>query len=121
MSAVGGQGFENALIVADLCETHRSLLVHGAGYGPDDTWRALIIVTQIALMQGMTADTQVYAKVDGQVGRIHELGCMACYKPDKFGEIVETAKKHDLSDIKRLGEKWVFEASKRSDDDGVRH
>lgn len=89
-----------------LCKTHQSLLVHQAGYTPADPWRALTIATQIALFQAATADPATHARTGGLIARLPALGCLACYKPDAFGEIVEAAKTKDLGAIKRLGEAW---------------
>ncbi len=95
------------LTVPDLCRTHQSLLVQQAGYAESDPWRALIVMTQIALFQAATADPSTYDRIGGRVERIPELGCLACYKPDAFGEIVEAAKSRDPGAIKRLGESWL--------------
>lgn len=93
--------------VADMCPRHQHLLVTQAQYTPDDAWRALIIVAQIALMQAATCDPATHEKTAGDLGKLEALGCLACLKPDAFGEIVETAKLHDFGKIKALGEQWV--------------
>lgn len=98
------------IVVPQMCTTHRSLLVHQAGYGPNDTWRALVIASNIVLFQAATADPQTWARID-DVTKIGELGCLACYKPDAFGEVVEAAKSHDLGQIKALGERWLKESN----------
>lgn len=103
---------DQPVMVADMCQKHQYLLVHQAGYRPEDTWRALIIVAQIALFQAATCDEQTHRRTGGDIKRVSELGCLACYKPDAFGEIVEAAKSHDLKDIKVLGERWI-EAARR--------
>lgn len=91
-----------------MCRTHQSLLVHQAGYSREDPWLALIIMAQIALFQGCTADDSFREKIEGDLGRIGEVGCLACFKPDRFGEIVEAAKdRNDRGAIKRLGESWL--------------
>lgn len=94
--------------VPDMCPLHQSLLVHQAGYTRDDPWRVLVIMAQIALFQAATCDATFYERVGGDLGRIGDVGCLACFKPDAFGEIVEAAKnKADRGAIKRLGESWV--------------
>jgi len=93
-----------------MCDRHQQLLVHQAGYSEKDPWRALIVVTQIALFQATTCDPKTAVRIGGDVSRLSELGCLACNKPDSFGEIVEAAKSRDLGDIKALGEKWINEA-----------
>lgn len=98
-------------MLPDLCPLHQRLLVTQAGYGPNDPWRSVIIATQIALFQAATADPKTYARIGGRIERLPELGCLACYKPDAFGQIVEAAKTHDLGAIKVLGESWVWPAT----------
>ncbi len=100
-------------MVPDMCKTHLALLVHQAGYGPNDTWRAVIIAAQIALFQAATCDPRIQKESGGEVENLTKLGCLACQKPDSFGEIVEAAKTHDLGNIKRLGERWISEAEKK--------
>lgn len=95
------------ILIPNMCKTHQSLLVHGAGYSPSDPWRVLIIASQIALFQAATADPTLHAKIGGDIKHIGEIGCLACFKPDAFGEIVELAKSHDLSKIKAYGESIV--------------
>lgn len=100
------------ITVPDMCRLHQSLLLSQAGYTRNDPWRSLIIMAQIALFQGASADPAFHEKVGGDLGRIGEVGCLACFKPDRFGEIVEAAKLEDAGAIKRLGESWVKGAAK---------
>lgn len=100
-----------AIAVPDMCQTHQYLLVRQAGYSPSDPWRALIIASQIALFQAATTDPKTHSRIGGDITRLHEIGCLACYKPDAFGEVVEAAKSHDLGKIKALGEHWVQAAA----------
>lgn len=95
------------ITLPELCKLHQRLLVSQAGYSEKDPWRALMIATQIALFQGATADPATHERIGGLIERLPELGCLACYKPDKFGEIVEVAKTHDIGNIKKLGESWL--------------
>jgi hypothetical protein len=95
------------IIPAEMCKKHRQLLVHQAGYSPKDPWQSLIIVSQIALFQAAAADERTHEIIGDDITRIGELGCLACYKPDAFGELVEIAKSHDLGRLKELGEKWI--------------
>ena len=101
------------IMVPDICQKHQWLLVKQAGYRESDPWRALLIVSNIVLFQAATCDDKTNKRIGGDITRIGELGCLACYKPDAFGEVVEAAKSHDLGAIKALGEKWVT-ASKRT-------
>lgn len=95
------------IMVPDMCKKHQSLLVHQANYKPDDSWRVLIVAAQIALFQAATTDPKTHEKIGDDITKIGELGCLACYKPDAFGSIAETAKYHDIKEIKALGEKWL--------------
>lgn len=95
--------------IPELCREHQSMLVHEAGYAESDPWRALTIATQIALFQAVTCDPRGHAAMGGKIENVSSLGCLACRRPDSFGEIVETAKAHDLGAIKALGERWVNE------------
>lgn len=97
--------------VADMCAKHQRLLIWQAHYKPRDPWRALVIVSQVALFQATTCDPKAQARLGGDLTRFPELGCLACLKPDAFGEIVEAAKTHDLGRIKLLGEAWVHAAA----------
>lgn len=98
--------------VPQMCEKHQRLLVTQAEHGPRDPWRALILMAQVALFQAATADAKTRERLGGQIARIHELGCLACYKPDAFGEVVEAAKSNVPGALKALGDRWVAEAAK---------
>lgn len=91
----------------NMCQLHQSLLVRQCGFKPSDPWRVLMVMTQIALFQGATADPETHRRTGGDVTRIPELGCLACWKPDRFGEIVDAARTKGMSAIKPLGESWV--------------
>lgn len=98
------------IIVPDLCKKHQQLLVAQAGYRPSDPWQALIIATNIALFQAATTHSKTHERIGGDISRIGELGCLACYRPDAFGEIVAVSQKpQSIAAIKALGEKWVAE------------
>lgn len=99
------------IVLPEMCNTHQYLLVKQAGYSPSDPWRALVIASQITLFEAATCDPKTHEKIGDDITNIVSLGCLACYKPDAFGEIVEAAKSHDIGKIKALGEKWVREAS----------
>lgn len=100
------------IILPPMCNTHRVLLVQQAGYSQSDPWMALEVMVGIALFQAATCDPKVHAETGGDVLRLTTIGCLACRKPDAFGEIVEAAKTHKLGAIKALGEKWVTDAGK---------
>jgi hypothetical protein len=100
------------LRLPEMCGTHQSLLVQQTGYGPNDTWQALIMISQIALFQGASVDPKVYAECGGEITNFEKLGCLACRKPDLFGEIVEVAKTKNLGKVKELGESWVYKGAK---------
>lgn len=96
-----------------MCQTHQYLLVHQAGFTETDPWRALIIMAQIALFQAATTDPQLHERTGGDITRVGEIGCLACFKPDAFGEVVEAAKSPDRGAIKRLGESYLERAKER--------
>ncbi len=98
------------ITMPDMCQKHQYLLVRQSGYSPTDPWRALIISSQIALFKAATCDPKTHQLIGTDITKLPTLGCLACYKPDAFGEIVEAAKTHDLGRIKSLGERWVHEA-----------
>jgi hypothetical protein len=106
------------IMVADMCQKHQWLLCQQAGFKESDPWRALVIVSQIALFQAATCDDETHKRLDGDVTRIGELGCLACYKPDAFGEVVEAATIKELGNIKALGEGWLKRAQS---DRAVKH
>jgi len=98
----------------EMCPRHQALLVHQVGIGPDGPWRSLIVVAQVVLFQGATCDDTLYARIGGDISRIAEIGCLACFKPDRFGEIVEAAKSGKTGALKALGDQWVAEAAARN-------
>lgn len=98
------------VLLPEICAKHQRLLFKQARYGPHDPWQSLYMMAQIVLFQCTTAHPATYDKIGGDVTRIGELGCLACYRPDAFGEIVEAAKTHDLGQIKAIGERWMKEA-----------
>ena len=102
---------EPAIKMPDMCDKHQYLLVHQARYSKRDPWQALIIAAQIALFQAAMTHKRTHDLTGGDVNRLSELGCLACYRPDAFGEIVEEAKSHDLKRIKALGEGWTAVAA----------
>lgn len=93
--------------VPPMCDTHEGLLVYQAEYRPTDPWQALIIMANVALFQGATCDPKVHAEIGGNIEDITKLGCLACRKPDLFGQIVEAARTRELGAIKALGESWI--------------
>lgn len=99
------------VMVPEICQKHQWLLLQQTHYKPQETWRALVVVANIALFQAATCDPETHKRIGGDVHRISEIGCLACYKPDAFGEIVAAAvnagKKNDVGAIKALGERWV--------------
>lgn len=92
-----------------MCEKHQSLLVHQAGYSEKDSWRVLIVAAQIALFQAASCDIRI--QEGKEIAKIESVGCLACFKPDAFGELVEVAKAKDIGKIKALGESWLQKSS----------
>jgi len=96
------------VVVPDLCKTHLSLLVHQAGWKKYEPWRAWTVMAQITLFQGVTGKLTTWEHLDKDVTRLPELGCLGCFAPDIFGEVVEAAKKEKQTpgSLKRLGEMY---------------
>lgn len=100
------------ITVPDMCQKHQWLLVRQAGIGPEGPWRSAIIACQIALFQGTTAHPDTFAKIGDDVTRIAELGCLACYRPDTFGQVVAAWQAGGMGAVKALGERLVDEAGR---------
>jgi hypothetical protein len=83
---------------------HQRLLLDQIGIGPNGPWRSAIIATQVTLFQGTVAHPTTYAKIGGDVHRIGELGCLACERPDVFGDIVQAWLDGGMGAVKTLGE-----------------
>lgn len=102
------------IMLPELCQTHRVLLVQQTSFGPNDAWRALELATQVVLFQGATCDPKVYEEAGGDVTKIAKLGCLACRKPDLFGQLVQevqfAGKEQAVGALKALGEKWITES-----------
>lgn len=97
--------------VPDLCRSHLQILVHGAGYKPEDPWRALAIIVNVALFQGCSIDPRVQRLIGGHIEDFEFLGCLACQRPDLFGEITQAVDR-GLSHVKALGDGWIAAAMK---------
>lgn len=99
------------ITVPDLCPLHLRLFVHGAGLGPHEAWRSFVVGAQVALFQATTVDPQAHQKMGGDITKLPMLGCLGCFKPDAFGEVVEVAKSKDLGAVKALGDRWIAQAA----------
>ncbi len=102
-----GAAMSEQIKLANMCDTHQRLLLQQAGYSEKEAWRALIVVSQVALFQAATCDDRIHKRIGGDLSKLQELGCLACLKPDSFGSIVEVAKGKDLGKIKALAEGWI--------------
>lgn len=98
--------------VPQMCQKHQRLFLDQIGIGPSGPWRSAIISAQITLFQGTTAHPSTYEKIGGDILRIGELGCLACERPDVFGEVVEAWLSGGMRACKTLGELYVSNASK---------
>lgn len=102
------------IVLPDMCSKHKWLLIHQAGYREQNPWRALVIVAQLALFQAASCDQKTHERLEqmgGDITNVERLGCLACYKPDAFGEIVQAVQSGDLGAVKALGERWVSTAA----------
>lgn len=115
--AVKTKGQPQQVMPAPMCQKHQWLLVSQAEYGKKDPWQALILIAQVALFQAATCLPKTHERTGGNIARIQELGCLACYRPDAFGEVVEAAKTHDLGNVKAVGEKFIAESQQADDGD----
>ena len=100
------------IVVPDMCQKHQWLLLQQVGIGPEGPWRSAVIAAQIVLFQGTTAHQDTFAKIGGDVLRIAELGCLACYRPDTFGQVVEAFRDGGIAATKALGERLVAESGR---------
>lgn len=100
------------ITVPQMCQMHQRLLLHQAGIGPDGAWRSAIVAAQIALFQGATAHPATHERLGGDITKVEELGCLACYKPDVFGQVVEAFCAGGIGATKALGERLIREATK---------
>lgn len=97
----------NAVELPPMCEKHRYLLTSQAQLKESDPWRAFEIAATMALFQATTATDGVYEKIGGDIFKIKTLGCLACFRPDTFGEIVVAATNRDIAAIKAIGERAI--------------
>lgn len=111
---------EPRITVPNMCQKHQRLLLKQIGIGPEGPWRSHIIVAQIALFQGTTAHPDTYHRIGGDLQRLGELGCLACFRPDTFGEIVQAFQVGGIGAVKALGERLVNEYRKDVKTDGDR-
>jgi hypothetical protein len=100
------------ITVPDMCQLHQRLLVDQVGVGPGGPWRAYIIVAQVALFQAATAHPTTYNRIGGDVSRISELGCLACDRPDAFGEIIAAFQAGGVAAVKAWGDAVVQNGAK---------
>lgn len=95
------------ITLPQMCNKHRHLLFVQCGYSEKDPWMALELASSIALFQAASIDKRTHEKTGGDITKVSEFGCLACYKPDSFGEIVQAGKSKDILKVKSLGERWV--------------
>lgn len=97
---------------------HQRLLLDQIGIGPNGPWRSALVAAQVTLFQGTAAHPDTYARIGGDVTRIAELGCLACYRPDVFGEVVAAWQSGGMGAVKMLGDRLVSEAKGEEADRG---
>lgn len=90
-----------------MCRKHQQLLVGQVGLKPSDPWRAHVIVAQIVLFQATSAHPSTYERLGGDLKRLGELGCLACFRPDAFGEIIQAFQRGGIAAVKALGDRIV--------------
>jgi hypothetical protein len=102
-----GQATRPTITVPDMCQRHQRLLLDQIGIGPDGPWRSAIVASQVTLFQGATAHPSTSARLGGDITRIGELGCLACDRPDVFGQVVQAWRAGGMGAVKALGEQLV--------------
>lgn len=90
--------------VPDMCKKHQSLLIHQLNIPEIGPWRSTILIAQIVLFQGVLGQQATHDRIKGDVMRVSELGCLACWRPDIFGEIVNAFQTGEAGAVKALGE-----------------
>lgn len=94
------------IIIPDMCAKHQSLLVHQCGVPQEGPWRALIMAAQIVLFQGSTAKKQLHEVTGGDITKVTTVGCLGCYSPDVFGEVVAAFQEGGFASVKALGDRY---------------
>lgn len=105
---------EQPIKVPDMCQRHQRLLLDQLGIGPEGPWRVHILVAQLTLFQGTTAHPTTYERIGGDILKLETLGCLACFRPDTFGEIVQTFLDGGIPAVKELGERLVSNAAAKA-------
>lgn len=100
--------------VPQMCQKHQRLLVEQLRIGPEGPWQIAIVAVQIVLFQGSLTFQSVWGKIGGDVTKLKTLGCLACERPDVFGEAIEAYRQHGIAGTKARGERYVAEG-KRTD------
>lgn len=94
-------------VIPTLCERHRAELVHGLAIPESGPWQTAIIVASILLFQASTADDRVWQRCtllengDRDANDLSlvlaEIGCLACFKPESFGQLLGIMQKHGIT------------------------
>ena len=93
--------------IPSFCEYHRSRLVHGAKFREKDPWMALEVASQIAMLQAIMVSNTFHIKFGGDVEKIQNVGCLACFENKTFKQLVKIAKKNkSIKDIKEFGDSF---------------
>jgi hypothetical protein len=99
------------------CKRHQGIIVRAGRFRETDPWRSLLIVSEMALFQGLSAESEVQERIDGDITRIGELGCLACYDAKKLSELLRVIREgrrwpkgRTLADVKQLGLRWIEES-----------
>lgn len=74
--------------VPQLCQSHQVHLVTRLRLGPDDPWRAAMVVNALLMFQRASQDNSIHARTGGDIGQLSlvlaEIGCLACRYPEDF-------------------------------------
>lgn len=94
------------VMVPAICDKHKTLLLQQLGIGREGPWQSTIVAAQITLFQGAAAHPSTHERIGDDITRITELGCLACDRPEVFGEAVNAWKQGGLGAVKALGDRY---------------
>jgi hypothetical protein len=102
---------KDAIHVPALCQKHNSAVVSRLRIPESGPWQAAIAINQVFLFQAATENPIVWQRC-GQTdeGRetkdlslvLAEIGCLACFLPEKFERVIGLIKRKGLNEAARI-------------------
>lgn len=98
------------------CDHCQASIVHGAGFGQSDPWRAAIVVVNVAMFQVAAGRPQIHARcAQTEQGAdandlslvLVEIGCLGCYLPKALAATIDELRERGLS--------WLAQETKDAD------